>query len=188
MSANHRQMARRHIGSNGGGRHHRRNNVGVKDLMKPSIFLSAGMLAAISLIGCQPRGVEPPVESTAQKVDLRCTAHGGFDERVCATYATAVISNPSKYFGLTIAVRGFLADVNGEDLLFLNKDAALIKDISSAILCDDPKHLLQGEVGGYVTLYGKFSKAPDSNYLFVPAGKMVVEKARDSYAHREVGP
>lgn len=87
-----------------------------------------------------------------------------------------------------VAVRGYLADVNGEKLLFLNRDAASIKDISSAILCDDSKHPLQGEIGGYVTLYGKFSKTPDSNYLFVPAGKMVVEKAQDAYAQRKEEP
>ncbi|MCL6710915.1 hypothetical protein M8R20_28355 [Pseudomonas sp. R2.Fl] len=156
--------------------------------MKPKIFPFAGMLIAISLTGCNPRQVESPVNPVAQKVDIRCTVHGGFDERVCATSATAVISNPSRYFGRMVAVRGYLADVNGEKLLFLNRDAASIKDISSAILCDDSKHPLQGEIGGYITLYGKFSKTPDSNYLFVPAGKMVVEKAQDAYAQRKEEP
>lgn len=118
--------------------------------------------------------------------DLICSAHGGFEERVCKVSMLRAIVDPSSLDEKTIATLGFLVNIDGGTYLFPTKEFAATKDLSSAIACVESGIDLDSVVGGYAMVFGKFSSSrPRPPGFTSAAGMILVSKVRISASKTE---
>lgn len=139
-------------------------------------------LLPVSVVACKAGVDGASVKQVeASNNDLICSAHGGFEERVCKASMLRAIVDPSSLDGKTIATSGFLVDIEGSTYLFPTKEFSATKDLSSAIACIESDVDLDSFVGSYAMVFGKFSSSrPRSPGFTSAAGIILVSKVRVS--------
>jgi hypothetical protein len=137
----------------------------------------ASLLMTAVLVGC---GKAVPSDLAQNEPEtLRCSAYGGLEDRVCPASIYAIVASPSKYYGRTVAFRGFVhQSQDGTISIYPSKESALGSETASSIVCASSKESCDKFVGTYAEVFGVLNAATTLDSLFKPVGTIELVHVR----------
>lgn len=113
-----------------------------------------------------------------QAETLRCMHFGGMKEKVCAASFFSLTTRPSRFYGRSVAVSGFVKVVEGKTYLFPSKEFADNVSMADALILGGQVSELKGKHGSWVTLVGAFrplENLDQTDDLFRPVARLTVQ-------------
>jgi len=137
----------------------------------------ANLLMTAALVGCGK--VVPPDPAQNEPETLLCSAYGGLENRVCPASIYSIVASPAKYYGRTVAFRGFVyQSQDGTVAVYPSKESALSSEAASSILCVSSKESCAKFVGTYAEVFGVLTPTTTRDSLFKPVGTVELVHVR----------